>query len=158
MGDQITAAPHPKAGWALLMKFGEREHLNASRDEGLLYMNPQGYFSQIEEDAVRRDPFEGTDQIHQPADIERLVISGPINEAGTIQEVVITPTTRLTSGVGGRSRNCSCYRHLGQGTKFNRSDEFIVGVSRKNLESSPVKIPFGSNKAIEEKSRYIGDY
>lgn len=92
--DDKDAPPPSSSGWAVLMKFGKREHLEALRDHGLLYMNPQGYFAEVEDDAVRRDPFEGTDRIYPPSGIERLVIKGPCDEAGTIQEIVI-PSSHL---------------------------------------------------------------
>ena len=87
---EMKDVPPPEGSWAVLMKFGQRAHLNEFRSEGLLYMKPQRHFAEIEKDAVRLDPLEGTDRIYSPSDIQRLVIAGPVDEAGTIQEVVIT--------------------------------------------------------------------
>jgi hypothetical protein len=90
MSDDIEEVPPLASGWAVLMKFGQREHLEALRSDGLLHMNPQAYFAKIEKDTVRRDPFEGTDRIYPPVDVKRLVIKGPADAAGTIKEIVIT--------------------------------------------------------------------
>lgn len=62
--------------WTLLMKFGRREHIEALRDEGLLFANCAEHFSKLEaaKDRVRADPFEGTDRIVQAKDISRFVI------------------------------------------------------------------------------------
>jgi hypothetical protein len=77
--------------WLVLMKFGQRDHLEALRSEGLVYMNPQGVFAKLEADAVRTDHFEGTDQIHQPSAIRQLTIEGQIDSAGTRSKIVVTP-------------------------------------------------------------------
>src|SRR5215467_2054151 len=55
----------------LLLKFGQRQHLDELRG-GLLYMNSQRYFRDLDGDFVRGDRFEGTDQIHQPRDIKHI--------------------------------------------------------------------------------------
>ena len=65
------------------MKFGKREHLEDFRT-GTLFMNNQTYFSTLESDLVRGDPFEGTDQIHQPKDILELRITN----AGSREQLV----------------------------------------------------------------------
>ncbi|WP_157472142.1 hypothetical protein [Neolewinella persica] len=49
----------------LLVKIGKLSHLQALVDKGELYMNPMGYFRQVEEDRQRRDSSEGIDQIAQ---------------------------------------------------------------------------------------------
>jgi len=55
--------------WQMLLKFGQRQHIESFRNDGLLHMNSSDYFSTIENDHVRADRFEGTDQIQQPHDI-----------------------------------------------------------------------------------------
>ncbi len=64
-------------GWSILLKFGQREHLQAFRETGLLYMNSQRYFAErgLASDAVRADRFEGSDRIIQPWDIKRMTFS-----------------------------------------------------------------------------------
>jgi len=76
-------------GWAVLIKFGERQHLNELRHEGLLHLNTTKFFSDLEakSDIVRADRFEGTDRIFQPAAIKNLTIA---NEAQGIN-IVIPP-------------------------------------------------------------------
>jgi hypothetical protein len=56
-----------------LVKFGMREHLEQFRNCGLLYMNAQKYFREIE-DETRRDRFETTDRIAQPNAFIRLTV------------------------------------------------------------------------------------
>lgn len=58
-----------KKRFVILLKFAQREHLEAFRSQGLLYMNTTDYFRIIEDDPVRSDRFEGTDRIIQPLDI-----------------------------------------------------------------------------------------
>ncbi len=63
--------------WVLL-KFGEREHLEEFRREGLLYMNPLAYFLKLESDAERGDSFEGATWIYQPKHVEIVSDTGGI--------------------------------------------------------------------------------
>lgn len=63
-----------ESGCVVLMKFGQAEHLEAFRSEGLLYMNSLRYFAKLEGDAVRSDPLEGFDEIHQAKHIVSLRI------------------------------------------------------------------------------------
>lgn len=62
-----------ETSWMILVKFGQREHLQEFR-EGILHMNSQAYFTDLKDNGVRGDRFEGTDQIHQPIDIKYLRI------------------------------------------------------------------------------------
>jgi hypothetical protein len=55
-----------------LLKLGQKEHLESLRT-GLLYMNSLAYFTALEADAARGDPYEGTDSIIQPFDIGEFV-------------------------------------------------------------------------------------
>jgi hypothetical protein len=59
----------------VLFKFGEKAHLEDFRTTGNLYMNTQAYFTGVENDALRHDPFEGYDEIHQPKDIRTFTIT-----------------------------------------------------------------------------------
>jgi hypothetical protein len=52
----------------ILLKLGQKEHLEMLR-KGLLFMNSLAYFTALEDDAARGDPYEGTDSILQPCDI-----------------------------------------------------------------------------------------
>lgn len=79
------------------MKFGQRAHMEAFRSRGMLHLNSQAYFARIENDAARRDPFEGTDHIHQPSAITRITIAGP-DGAGGQREIVI-PSDQLAGPV-----------------------------------------------------------
>lgn len=65
--------------WMVLLKFGQRRHLEEFRHDGLLYMNPQQYFTDLEGDLVRGDRFEGTDMIHQPKDVKHIRIENNVN-------------------------------------------------------------------------------
>lgn len=55
----------------LLLKLGQKEHLATLR-AGLLYMNSLAYFTKLENDAARSDPYEGTDSIIQQCDVGEL--------------------------------------------------------------------------------------
>ncbi|MBC8742985.1 hypothetical protein F6X40_41840 [Paraburkholderia sp. UCT31] len=61
-----------KRDFRILLKFGQRQHIESFRHEGLLYMNSSDYFSKLEDDHVRTDRFEGTDQIQQPHDFAHI--------------------------------------------------------------------------------------
>lgn len=63
-----------KQDWHVLLKFGQRQHIESFRHDGLLYMNSSDYFSILEDDRVRADRFEGTDRIHQPRDFAHIRI------------------------------------------------------------------------------------
>jgi hypothetical protein len=68
------------------VKFGQRQHLEEFRNDGLLHMNSQTYFSRLEADSVRADRFEGSDRIIQPSALQRMTIE---NADGT--KIVILP-------------------------------------------------------------------
>jgi hypothetical protein len=48
-----------------LLKFGEKQHIQAFRSDGLLYMKPLAEFTKLESDMARGDCFEGTTRIVQ---------------------------------------------------------------------------------------------
>lgn len=71
--------------WAVLFKFGKREHLEQFRKDGLLFMRPLIEFAEMESEAlatgsavdpVRADLYEGADLILHPKDTE-IVVEGP---------------------------------------------------------------------------------
>jgi len=68
-----------KQDWQTLLKFGERQHIESFRRDGLLHMNSSDYFSTLEGDHVRTDRFEGTDQIQQPHSILQIRIEDAEN-------------------------------------------------------------------------------
>lgn len=55
------------------LKFGKQENLQQLREEGLLYLNPLRYFSDLESDSEKGDSFEGLDTIYQPKDIGEFI-------------------------------------------------------------------------------------
>jgi hypothetical protein len=69
--------------WMLLLKLGQREHLEAVR-QGRLYMNTLSYFIELEKDEARGDPLEGTETIIQPKDIGDFYIDPNIPGMGRI--------------------------------------------------------------------------
>ena len=48
---------------AVLVKFGQQEHLQQLQDDGLLYMNNLPYFWQIEDEELRGDPYDSVDEV-----------------------------------------------------------------------------------------------
>jgi hypothetical protein len=69
-----------KEQWTVLMRFGQRDHLEQLRKSGLVYMNPQTCFAKLEAvDPLRGDRFEGTDRIIQPNALKRLVIQSNVD-------------------------------------------------------------------------------
>jgi len=92
----------------MFMKFGQREHLEVFRSEGLLYAKHLHDFSKSENkaDKVRPDRFEGADEIYQPSFIKSFTIKkapdtkivlGPRNFAGPVAVCF------------GRNTNCNVY-------------------------------------------------
>jgi hypothetical protein len=93
--------------WAVLFKFGKRAHLEQFRKDGLLHMNPQAYFSKLENDLVRNDRFEGTDKIFQPNVLKHLTITN--NSDG--RRIVINPSDMagpVSISLGKSSCNVYC--------------------------------------------------
>src|ERR1035438_1120661 len=76
----MSEIEHPQRGFLILLKFGERQHLSEFREKGLLYLNPLSYFSSLESDSARADPFEGTTTIIQPQHIAEFKFSSCIGE------------------------------------------------------------------------------
>ncbi len=72
-------SPDDEVQWVVLLKYGKREHLEEFRADGLLYMNSEDYFARLENDVVRADRFEGTDEIHQPSAIKELRIESNLD-------------------------------------------------------------------------------
>ena len=112
--------------WLVLFKFGERTHLEEFR-KGILHMNPQRYFSKLENDCVRTDRFEGFDQIHQPKD----VISLRITDNATGRETIIGTeglAGPLAIDFGKRSYNLFCMYSI---ASLTISDPLV---DRRNLK------------------------
>jgi len=61
----------------ILLKMGQREHLEQFRKRGLLYMNSSRYFAEkeLKGDSVRWDRFEGTDRVIQPSELKKMTIT-----------------------------------------------------------------------------------
>ena len=75
MGGAREAVNDRRSGAIAVVRFGEKGHLQALRDEGLVYMNSLAYFASKEADAVRADRTEGVDGHYQPDDITHLSVS-----------------------------------------------------------------------------------
>jgi hypothetical protein len=73
--------------WMILLKFGQRDHLEQLRNRGLLHMKPQRYFREMESDAARGDRFETTDRVFQPSELRSL----RVKRKDSLSETVITP-------------------------------------------------------------------
>lgn len=63
----------PKQTIYALLKFGEKQHLQGFRSDGLLYMKPLAEFAKLESDMARGDCFEGTTSIIQPKHVGELI-------------------------------------------------------------------------------------
>ena len=73
----------------ILIKFGVREHLEALRRGGLLYLNPQSYFAKGEAGPERADGREAANRLHQPRDIHhtmKLMSRGAGRYVGFLRE------------------------------------------------------------------------
>lgn len=62
-----------------LIKFGQLEHLQQLRDEGLLYLNNLSYFWNIEDEELRGDPFDCAVQVIRGPKVTMVMPDG--NEA-----------------------------------------------------------------------------
>ena len=60
-----------------LLKFGIRPHLEAFRNDGLLYMQSLAEFINLESDAARGDTFEGATEIIQPHHVKDFIFEAP---------------------------------------------------------------------------------
>jgi len=67
--EQVLPYPLPYA----LLKFGEEQHIQALRTDGLLYMRPLAEFAKMESDMARGDSFEATTRIIQPKHVGELI-------------------------------------------------------------------------------------
>lgn len=72
----------------LLLKLGQKEHMEMLR-KGLLYMNSLAFFTSLEADPARGDPYEGTDSIIQPCDIGEFIIDPQIP---TFEKIRVVPS------------------------------------------------------------------
>lgn len=98
-------------GSVLLFKFGRREHLEQFRKQGLLFMNSQDYFAELETaDSVRSDRFETTDRIVQPNELKRLTIESN-TDGRTITIMPKDLAGPLRIGLG--SERCNIYCMFG---------------------------------------------
>jgi hypothetical protein len=82
----MTFTPPAFSGWAILMRFGQKAHLEEFR-QGILFTRPLQHFARIEKhDLQRYDRFEGSEQIVQPKDIKQFTI----RDNATGREIVTT--------------------------------------------------------------------
>jgi hypothetical protein len=103
----MSASEHFLNDWMILLKFGKRQHLEEFRRDGLLYLNSQTYFANLEADLVRSDRFEGTDRIIQPKDLKCMTIESNID--GT---KIVIPSDQLVGPVllaSGKRAPCNIY-------------------------------------------------
>jgi hypothetical protein len=63
--EQVLPYPLPYA----LLKFGEEQHIEGFRNDGLLYMQSLAKFAKLESDTARGDSFEGATSLIQPKDL-----------------------------------------------------------------------------------------
>lgn len=56
-----------------LLKFGEKQHIEEFRSNGLLYMKSLAEFAKLELDMERDDSYEGTDTIIQPKHVGKCI-------------------------------------------------------------------------------------
>jgi len=61
-------------GFVVPLKFGEKAHLEALRNHGLIYAKHIRAFANERVDLTRNDRYEGTEQILQPRDLSSLII------------------------------------------------------------------------------------
>jgi hypothetical protein len=60
-----------------LLKFGERQHLEELRNDGLLYMRSLAEFMKLESDVARGDFYEGVTDIIQPKHVKNFILEAP---------------------------------------------------------------------------------
>lgn len=85
-----------------LIKVGKQIHLQQFREHGLLFMKSPAAFRDLECDAFRSDPFEGSDTIIQPRDVE-LTFSNPLVGKFTASPSDLAGPVRI-----GMARTASC--------------------------------------------------
>jgi hypothetical protein len=117
--------------WALF-RFGQGNHLEQLRKDGVVYMNSQCYFAKLEADLLRGDRFEGTDRIIQPKALKRLII-----ESNVDSRKFIIPASQLRGPLGlslGKS-SCNIYCTFAvtetasfsvDETNFGFGDSFVI--------------------------------
>jgi hypothetical protein len=88
----------------LLLKLGQREHLEMLR-KGLLYMNSLAFFTSLDADPARGDPYEGTDSIIQPCDIGEFIIDPRIPG---FEKISVAPSDLEGPVRIALQRTCSC--------------------------------------------------
>jgi hypothetical protein len=88
-----------------LLKFGERQHIQAFRNDGLLYMKSLAEFAKLEGDIERDDCFEGTDTIIQPKHLGECIFDA--GEMG-LGKFVARPSDFAGPLRIGRNRTVSC--------------------------------------------------
>lgn len=120
--------PEVKRGWVILSKFGKHEHLDEFRRAGLLYMNPSRRFSESEllEDDVRGDQYEGTDCIYQPTEIKRVTFAPKSGPAIEIKSESFTGPLLVSFG-GRRACNVFCMYAIKTPPKRPLADERNYG-------------------------------
>ena len=108
--------------WMILLKLGQAEHMRQFREDGLIYMNPQKYFSDLTNDSVRADRFECSDAIYQPKDITNFQIKNEVMDS-----VIDIPPEHMAGPVifsrGGKAFNLFCMFSISEPTEFPIVDE-----------------------------------
>jgi hypothetical protein len=88
----------------LLLKLGQREHMEMLR-KGLLYMTSLAFFTSLEADPARGDPYEGTDSIIQPCDIGEFIIDPQIPR---LEKIRVAPSDLVGPVRIARQQTSSC--------------------------------------------------
>lgn len=76
----------------LIIKLGEREHMQSLLEDGILYMNPLEFYRTLEADDERRDPNEGTERFHNRSSG---VLKIKNSETGDFEEIAKLTHSRI---------------------------------------------------------------
>jgi hypothetical protein len=86
----------------LLVRFGEKEHLERFRFSGEMFIRPIEFYAKYEDEGeLRGDPNEGTDQIFQPGRVERMTVEGA-GEKFVLESDQLVGPVRLNMGIAPR--------------------------------------------------------
>jgi hypothetical protein len=87
----------------ILLKFSRREFLEEFR-AGYVFLRPQGYFTDLENDVLRMDRFETVDRIIQPSNVRDFRMENP----QTGQVFHLQPVSPILINMGIRNYNLFC--------------------------------------------------
>lgn len=152
---KITTKRRDEFEFLLLLKFGQKQHLEALRELGSIRLNHINYFSSLEDNKVRGDSLEGASHIIQPHDISDILFDfehGPVRSVTVKTEDLGGPV--ITSYAENNYTHIFCTYAIRRPTDLFPIDKRVAEFGEHFIIISPIE--FGDILKNNLKQQKIG--